>query len=336
MAPAYGIAYVDQYSSRNPPPPPRGGDKDVGSHRLYREERDHIEARNHRGEGGFPGRDLQGYATQDPQQHSRAMHYSITADLSQEEYSRDRGVPYPEDKLINMTPIRGGDGTHGHRARDGYRDEGIVLSGGQRSPAQRHLDDRGQEATAHSLMPHGAGSGRPEVPEGTGSTRTVRDTVDLVPRSDFEELTNLCRELLLEQKELRRKLEEREERGRPADHSNQQQKIRATSKPRRGSIGSQKPAGLGSSSARGDGVGRRTSAAAALPGQAANSRMQGERQWGNVARRDPRVKPGVAFGSSVPRMEVRSKVERPRLGVSSSQVRGGVFRVTKCATSSCE
>lgn len=331
MAPAYGTADADQYSSRDPPP--RRGDQDAGTHWRSREERDHVEARDRRGEGGFLSPDLPGYPHQHPQQHSRTITYSAADDLPQEVYPRERRAPYPGDKFNNTTSARSVDGAHGHRARDGYREGGAVLNGDQRNPAPRRPDDRGQEATARILALHGAGSGRPTVPEGAaGSIRTARDEVDLVPRSDFEELTSLCRELLLEQRELRRKLEEREERGRLGDHSNQQQQTRGTSKPRRGSMGLQKPVGSGGSSARGDGVGRKTSGARSLPGQATKSRIQGERQWGNVARRDPGVKPGVAFGSSVPRMKMGSKVEQPRVGFGSSQVTGGVSHLTKCVT----
>lgn len=148
------------------------------------------------------------------------------------------------------------------------------------------------------------------------------DEAGFVPRSDFDELSNLCRELLLEQKQLRRKLEEKEERDRLAQQfDHRRQHVGVSAKPRRNSMESQRPTGLGAPSARENGIGRRSSGARPLQGQASNSTIHGERQCGVGPRRDSKAKPAVAFGSTVPRMGIGSKVERPRVGNGSSQVR---------------
>lgn len=126
---------------------------------------------------------------------------------------------------------------------------------------------------------------------------------DTVARADFDELTRLCRELLLEQRELRRKLEERDERDRQAQLSRREQ----ARMPRSGLLAARQRSfnstpEAGGVSTRVQHGGRRR-----VP-SVQPSRISGGRNVGNVGHRGAGAKPGVAFGSTVPRrMEEEDK-----------------------------
>lgn len=143
---------------------------------------------------------------------------------------------------------------------------------------------------------------------------------DVVPRADFDELSNLCRDLLLEQKDLRRKLEEREEKERLADKNARESELQQQQRsayahggrqPRRAALGS-KASDAAVSNRKGDG--RRRSPQ--LSTGSASSRVQNNNSGReSTLRHVSKAKSSVAFGSSVPRMEQPRKVDsrdRPR------------------------
>ena len=144
---------------------------------------------------------------------------------------------------------------------------------------------------------------------------------DVVSRADFDELSNLCRDLLLEQKHLRRRLEECEERE-PRAERMRQRSFRSGTVER------------GESRRRGSGqvASERESA-----GGVRRRRVQlvvGEeiRAPGNCVqeaglRRD-RSKPGVAFGSTVPRSGQARTADKLRGTIGSTQVRCSAENLT--------
>lgn len=150
------------------------------------------------------------------------------------------------------------------------------------------------------------------------------DVTDSVPRADFDELSNLCRDLLLEQKQLRQRLEDHEkrvqvtaERDAREEETARQQQQRGI--PRRGSGRTTPTRGQGTTS---NGDGRRR--APLLPGSTA-SRAQGNKVRDSALRHDnkPKPKPGVAFGSTRSRMPSPT-VEKPRVAAGPKSVRSRV------------
>lgn len=150
---------------------------------------------------------------------------------------------------------------------------------------------------------------------------------DSVPRADYDELSNLCRDLLLEQKRLRQKLEEREERENlAAERSTQQDELSRQHRqedeekhqrrrmPRRRGTGTRKSGEVASSI--GDGKGRDPSISGS-----ATSRVQSNVIREGTVRRDdkPNPKPAVAFGSTRSRMPHPS-VPKPRITSGSKSV----------------
>ncbi|CAB1105145.1 unnamed protein product [Ectocarpus sp. CCAP 1310/34] len=181
---------------------------------------------------------------------------------------------------------------------------------GDAGRAQGQFDTTGQARGAESA------TGKLAFEEEGGSS--AAQSCDSVPRADFDELSNLCRDLLLEQKELRRKLEDREERDRLAAERPREEMTRRPKKhqdrehqhqrgvARSGGAGRQ-PSG-GTTSRRGDRI-RRTQT---LSGSGA-SRMQGGSNPSTLSReRKPVPKSGVAFGSTRSRMPSPT-VEKPRV-----------------------
>lgn len=164
------------------------------------------------------------------------------------------------------------------------------------APSQR------EEGTARKLAFERSGRG------------SARDG-DMVPRADFDELSSLCRDLLEEQKHLRRKLEEREEREQLAERSRQnelQQRDQQTRHSRgnahRGKVGSK--AGGVATVVSGDARRR-------VP-QLHAPQVKGSSARERAPRRDAQAKPAVAFGSTMSRTEQPRKVDKPRGTVSSS------------------
>lgn len=115
--------------------------------------------------------------------------------------------------------------------------DGSACEGGRDARAYGGADAPSRHdgyAQGHS----GDATGRPRCQQPMGQPAGEQDTAttlalergsrgggardDVVPRADFDELSNLCRDLLLEQKDLRRKLEEREERERLAERRHNQ------------------------------------------------------------------------------------------------------------------
>lgn len=138
--------------------------------------------------------------------------------------------------------------------------------------------------------------------------RVVRDD-DVVSRADFDELSNLCRDLLLEQKKLRRKLEEREEGKHRSQRRNEDYRIGES---RRKGLGPARPGGRSGWDVRQRGVQGET-------------RVKGIGMRESGIRRDSRDKPRVAFGSTVPRSgsgQPRPE-DRPLATASSAQVAYG-------------
>ncbi|CAM9140799.1 unnamed protein product [Ectocarpus sp. 8 AP-2014] len=175
---------------------------------------------------------------------------------------------------------------------------------------QGRLDTTGQARGAESATRKPA-----FVAEGVCSAAQSSDSV---PRADFDELSNLCRDLLLEQKELRRKLEDREERERLAAERPREEMNRRPKKhqdrehqhqrgvARSGGAGG-RPSG-GTTSRSGDRI-RRTQS---LSGSGA-SRVQGGSNPSTLRRERKTVpKSGVAFGSTRSRMPSPT-VEKPRV-----------------------
>ena len=138
-----------------------------------------------------------------------------------------------------------------------------------------------------------------------GAAGQAEGASDTVPRADFDELSSLCRDLLHEQKQLRQRLEEREERERLAAErlaqqegaTRQQQQQQQCGVPRRGGGRSLANQATGSSSSSSDGRRR-------APPSVRESTLRREQ-------RPTKPKPGVAFGSSRPRMPGPT-VDKPR------------------------
>lgn len=213
-------------------------------------------------------------------------------------------------------------------AVDGRRD---LTSQARTDASSGHIDGYGQgvgeegrprgrfDASAHSLSGESAArklaferGGRGGEGATVGQAGDVSDSS--VSRADFDELSSLCRDLLLEQKQLRQKLEEHKEREQVAaerteqeDEMMRQQQQRGI--PRRG--------GGRTVATRGDGRRR----APSLPGSTA-SRVQGNKVRDIALCHDgkPRPKPGVAFGSTKSRMPSPT-AENPRVAAGSKSVR---------------
>ncbi|KAG5183804.1 hypothetical protein JKP88DRAFT_277504 [Tribonema minus] len=94
--------------------------------------------------------------------------------------------------------LEGGSGRH----RDEYRQE--------RPAADRTARGDGGFGGQRDRSPRGYGGSRGDGDGGGGSGRSG-GAADSVPREQFDEISDLCRELLREQKEMRRRLEEQEE-----------------------------------------------------------------------------------------------------------------------------
>lgn len=143
-----------------------------------------------------------------------------------------------------------------------------------------------------------------------GAAGEAESASDSVPRADFDELSSLCRDLLHEQKQLRQRLEEREERERlAAERSSQQEEARRQRQqqrgaPRRGGGRSLANQGTSSSSISSDGRGR-------VPTSVRESALRRDQR--------PKPKPGVAFGSSRPRMPGPT-VDKPRVAANPKPV----------------
>ncbi|CAM9175618.1 unnamed protein product [Hapterophycus canaliculatus] len=164
--------------------------------------------------------------------------------------------------------------------------------------------------------------------EEASAAKAVGGSSDSVPRADFDELSNLCRDLLLEQKRLRQKLEEREERENLAtersvqrdelarQNRQQEQEMRQQRRmPRRGGVGARKSGGTNSR------IGDEKLLDPSLSGSA-TSRVQGNFVQKSTVRRDSKPKPksAVAFGSTRSRMPSHP-VEKPRVtSGSKSQI----------------
>lgn len=195
--------------------------------------------------------------------------------------------------------------------RGGYEDP----TGGSGFQHDAPQPQGGQESTARTLAFERGGQHDHAGPQDV----VHAGPQDLVPRRDFDELSNLCRDLLLEQKRLRGKLEEREEREQLAEQARQQELVRRQQQSRhprealRGGRGGSKLGGL----AAGGGGDRRPRASQA-PSPA--SRVQGKIARENAVRRDAKAKPSVAFGSTVSRLEQTRPVEKPRSAASSITV----------------
>lgn len=142
---------------------------------------------------------------------------------------------------------------------------------------------------------------------------SVRD--DVVPRADFDELSNLCRDLLLEQKKLRRRLEEREEEESRAERLQQRNDDYQIGESRRQGLGPARP---------GAGSGRDVRKRGVRQGVQGEPRGKGIGMRESGLRRDSRDKPKVAFGSTVPRSgQPRPEDNRPLVTASSAQVAYG-------------
>lgn len=229
-----------------------------------------------------------------------------------EEPSQDRAYYEPQQTTADAS-LSGGYAGRGRSDEDTAvygrdapsRDDGRGMAGGGDGAGR----PGGQYATALPLA--GEDTARKLAFERAGRVAGPGD--DFVPRADFDELTKLCRDLLLEQKQLRHKLEEREEREELDARARQEltrererQKDYPRGRPRRAGAGSK---AVGAATAGGDSRRR----APQLPGS--SSRVQSNSVRESVLRRD-KSKPGVAFGSTVSRLEQPRNVDRPRGMVS--------------------
>ena len=212
------------------------------------------------------------------------------------------GAPSPRDGY----DLGGCDGSTG---RSSFQHGAVRPQGEQESAA------REQESAARTLAFERGGLGQHAGPQDVVHARTE----DVVPRRAFNELTNLSRHLLLEQKRLRGKLEEREEREQLAEQARQQELDRRQQQNRhpretlRGGRGGSKVGGVAA------GGGDRRPRASPAPSRA--SRVQGKSARDNAVRRDAKAKPCVAFGSTVSRLEQTRPVEKPRSAADSTTVR---------------
>lgn len=214
---------------------------------------------------------------------------------------------------------RRGFAEHGHSSapspRDGYGRGGCDgltgRSGFQHGAGQ---PQGGQESTARTLAFERGTQRQNAGPQDVDHARPQ----DLVPRRDFDELSNLCRDLLLEQKRLRGRLEEREEREQLAEQEGQQELSRRQQQsrlPREALRGGRGFSKLGGAAAGG---GDRRPRASQAPSPA--SRVQGKSARDSAVRRDAKSKPSVAFGSTVSRLEQTRPVEKPRSAAGSITV----------------
>lgn len=181
---------------------------------------------------------------------------------------------------------------------------------------EKHLHDEthttyGRSTASHGVFERDVSNKRLEtervdnfVRKAAVEDRAVRGS-DVVSRADFDELSNLCRDLLLEQKKLRRKLEEREE-----ELYRSQQGNGEIGESRRRGLGDARP-GAGS----GWDVRKR--------GVRGETRVKGIGMRESGMRRNSRDKPRVAFGSTVPRSGQPRPEDRPLATSSSAQVAHG-------------
>lgn len=252
------------------------------------------------------------------------MHERATEDTLNQRVLGDGGTPYPLSQTRGAVPLDGPACEGGRDAR-AYGRAGVPPR--HDGYAQHHSsDDATGRPSGQQRM------GQPAGEEDTSTTMALEQGArvggarnDVVPRTDFDELSDLCRDLLLERKELRRKLEDREERERLAERGHQQgvekkqqqqQNGHSHRKPFRGVTGS-KTVIAASASVEGR---RRLPHLPALP----SSRVQGGRRaQENGPRRDSKAKPDVAFGSTVSRMGEPRKAETPLGRTGSNQVEGG-------------
>ncbi|CAM9182411.1 unnamed protein product [Choristocarpus tenellus] len=175
-----------------------------------------------------------------------------------------------------------------------------------------YLPPRGHECEGDPTRSNGAGEDTavrklafdPDANASVTSMKTVE-----VPQAEYDELTTLCRELLLEQKELRRKLEESEMRIRVEE----QRRDDGEHIQRQGArCGPARARGLGMASQNKD----RTQAQGRGGGNSAprqrvnrDHREKEEGRKSTMVGRDVKTKPGVAFGSTVSRGGGLAKVE---------------------------
>lgn len=209
-----------------------------------------------------------------------------------------------------------------HDRRRSYPESaGIVSRGtnyGSFSPASYPVES----------VPQAQGGDSPRAPRDLPTSAPGFDgrspIADSVSRSDFDELTSLCRELLLEQKELRRRLDERETADRPAEESKREQMkedrrqgARAGSRPRPAVLASQRARSTGAADERR----RRRTRQSPAPAQPSRIRREYGEHDGLV--RNAKVKPTVAFGSRVPRFKQAQVDEAlPERDAESDQVGG--------------
>lgn len=204
------------------------------------------------------------------------------------------------------------------RIAAGYRrDDGLPLEDGHRRESQSPVDDRPR--TEHVTLPRGEqrqSFGDESVARKLKFERDDEEDLqreDVVPRADFDELSSLCRELLMEQKVLRRKLEDREERELLAERARQED--RPKPRPDRTSNSAGKPSYARAPAPAASGDGRRRPHAMPGSGARAQGRTGGVR--GNMFGGDRTTKPRVAFGSSMSRMGQPQTVARPVSGVTT-------------------
>lgn len=141
-----------------------------------------------------------------------------------------------------------------------------------------------------------------------GAAGQAENASDSVPRADFDELSSLCRDLLHEQKQLRQRLEEREERERVAAERTAQQE-EATRQHRQQQHDRQQQRGV---PCRGGG---RTSASQGTASSNGDGRRRVPSVRESAVRHDdhrPKPKPSVAFGSTRPRMPTPT-ADRPQV-----------------------
>lgn len=256
----------------------------------------------------------------------------------------DRGVPAPAYGGLPEYGSRSPGGGRGLDAGGGWqpRDGGPDDRHGRDRPSRdhdalspmgpvtgydraggRHTGAHPQDAAPNGCQAHRQGGIVPQAseedadrtwpPQREREERGSERKNDVVPRADFDELSDLCRDLLLEQKELRRKLEEREEREMLAEQARRNEHPHG--EPRRGGVG---PNARGAVPANGNG--RRSSRQ--VTGSIRRAQCDRAREIG--VRRD-KTKQGVAFGSTLPRMEQTHVGDRPRATAGSKQVIFGLL-----------
>ncbi|CAM9698727.1 unnamed protein product [Laminaria digitata] len=233
-----------------------------------------------------------------------------------------RGFAQPTHNGASPSPHDGygRGGCDGPAGRSGFQHGAAQPQGGQESTARTLAFERGGQRQ-HAGPQDMVHAGQQDVVHASQQ--------DVVPRRDFDELSNLCRDLLLEQKRLRSKLEEREEREQRAEQVRQQESDRRqeqTRHPRETLRGGRGGVNLGGVVAAG---GDRRTRASHAPSPA--PRAQGKNARENTVRRDGKAKPSVAFGSTVSRLEQTRPVEKPRSAAGSNTATRGrrVPRISK-------